>query len=342
MTELSDNVYNSWLSRTEPKFKLWNSAGLILTYKCNASCAFCYYNCSPAQDGLMPVDMAIGAWQSLRSLAGERTKIHLTGGEPFLYWDHMLDILRKGQKQKLGALDLIETNGFWAVNEKIITQRLRELDKLGMRRLKISCDPFHQEFVDLEPVKRLAAAAVELLDADRVLVRWQEYLDNPVDMKNISTAQREKNYIQAMQEYPCRFTGRASAALTRLAAVKSLEQIRQMNCGASFLGAKGVHIDPFGNIFSGTCSGIIIANINDIALEDVWRRFEPAQNKMIEMLFNHGPAGLLEKAESTGYEKQKNYASKCHLCTSIRHFYFEKAIESPTIGPGQCYLENNR
>ena len=43
MIELSENVYNSRLSRSEPKFKLWRSAGLLLTYKCNCACEFCYY-----------------------------------------------------------------------------------------------------------------------------------------------------------------------------------------------------------------------------------------------------------------------------------------------------------
>lgn len=61
MNEPSDNIYNQTIGGEEPKFKLWRSVGVILTYKCNASCEFCYYNCSPQQNGLMPVDTAISA-----------------------------------------------------------------------------------------------------------------------------------------------------------------------------------------------------------------------------------------------------------------------------------------
>ena len=107
---LSQNIYNQTLGVTEPKFKIWRNAGLLLTYKCNAKCEFCYYNCSPQQDGLMPVEMAISAWRSLKELAGDSAKIHITGGEPFLYWDLLVEILREAKQNKLTPADMIETN----------------------------------------------------------------------------------------------------------------------------------------------------------------------------------------------------------------------------------------
>jgi len=344
--KLSDNVYNQKTAKTDPKFKLWNSAGLLLTYKCNAACEFCYYNCSPQQNGLMTVDTAICAWQSLQNLAGEAAKVHITGGEPFLYWERLVEILEAAKKQNLGPVDIIETNGFWATDENVIRQRLNALDSLGMRRLKISCDPFHQEYVDIEPVRRLASEAVETLGADRVLVRWQKYLpvrqaglDNPVDMKSLSPSQREQYYIRCVKDYPCRFTGRAAEKLAELFADKPPEVIASENCKSAFLGAKGVHIDPYGNIFSGTCSGIIIANINQKPLENVWQEFHPAQNEIINILFNHGPAGLLKEAGKHGYKTKKLYADKCHLCTDVRQFFYENSLAKSAVGPAECYYE---
>jgi hypothetical protein len=90
----------------------------------------------------MNIDTALSIWQSLRILAGDTAKIHITGGEPFLYWDHLLKILEEAKKQNLGKVDLIETNGFWATSRETIKQRLKALDSLGMLRLKISTDPF--------------------------------------------------------------------------------------------------------------------------------------------------------------------------------------------------------
>jgi MoaA/NifB/PqqE/SkfB family radical SAM enzyme len=364
MYDLSESIYNKQAARHEPKFKLWRSAGLLLTYKCNAECEFCYYNCSPSKGGLMTTDMAISAWQSLKTLAGDRARVHLTGGEPFLYWDRLLQILEQGKKQKLGMVDLVETNGFWATNERITKEHIQMLDELDVHRLKISVDPFHQEYIDIEPVQLLAKIAIEMLGPDRVLVRWKKYLDNPIDIESLPPAERKEQYISAIKDYPCRFTGRAGGKLAELVAsipnatqeILTTKQphvergakylappfrrgFASMNCKSSFLAAKGIHIDPFGNVFSGTCSGIIIGNIGKSSLEDIWKQFHPSRNKIIETLFKHGPSGLLNEAKNLGYKSLNAYASKCHLCTSIRQFFFEKGLEEQTIGPIECYEE---
>jgi hypothetical protein len=345
MTELYENTYNKTLSRNEPKFKLWSNAGLLLTYKCNCLCEFCYYHCGPDKGGLMPIDMAIGAWQSLKNLAGENAKVHLTGGEAFLYWEHLEQILIEAQKQNLGKVDLIETNGFWANNDKITRERVKRLDELGINRLKISVDPFHQEYVDIKLVQRLAAISKEILGNERVLIRWEKYLDNTIDMKNISASARMDAYIQANKDFPCRFTGRAAGKLAEAVASKPAESFAHENCQTSILGAKGVHIDPFGNVFSGTCSGIILGNVNNVEthgraslLENIWKDFTPEQNEIINTLFKSGPFGLLEKAENLGYKKLPFYAAKCHLCTHIRQFLFDKGFDKSTLGPAECYL----
>ena len=337
MSELSDNVYNSRLMRNEPKLKLWRSAGLLLTYKCNCACEFCYYNCGPDKGGLMPVDTAINAWRSLENLAGEGARVHLTGGEPFLYWERLVEILEQARKEELGRCDLVETNGFWAVSEKIVAERLKVLDALGVRRFKISTDPFHQEYVDIEVVRRLAAIAKEILGPRRVLVRWEKYLENPVEVRGLEAEQRNAKLICAMEDYLCRFTGRATTELAALAKGKPIESTAAMNCSGDFLAAKGVHIDPYGNVFSGTCSGIIIGNINAEPLEETWKQFDPSAGGFVGTLFNHGPAGLLEEAIELGYEKAPHYATKCHLCTSIRQFLFDRGLDRSVVGPGECY-----
>ena len=357
MLQLSDNIYNKNASRDEPKFKIWRNAGLLLTYKCNAKCEFCYYNCSPEQEpalrseakngGLMPIEMAIEVWQSLKELAGDTApavskvepKIHITGGEPFLYWGHLEQVLREAKKKGLGRVDMIETNGFWATDEKVVAERLGILDGLGMSRLKISCDPFHQEYVDIEPVRRLARVAREVLEPDRVMVRWEKYLENPADMKNITAVERNKIYIETLKDYPCRFTGRAAGHIAELVAKETVEQISKSNCSDAFLSAKGVHIDPYGNVFSGTCSGIIVGNVNKQPLEKIWMAWQPANDKVIEVLFNLGPSGLLDEAVKLGYEPKEHYAGKCHLCTSLRRFFFEKGFYKATIGPADCFYE---
>ncbi len=337
MTDLSENIYNRGLSRDERKFKLWRSAGLLLTYRCNAACAFCYYRCAPDKGGLMPVATCLAAWRSLKMLAGDAAKIHLTGGEPFLCWEHLVEILRAGKEQGLGPVDLIETNGFWAADERLVRERLDVLAALGVRRLKISVDPFHQEYVDIEPVRRLASLAIERLGPDNVQVRWEEYLTDPVDVRRLAQAERDRVYVLAYHKYPFRFTGRAADQPAELLASRPARAFSRMTCLAGFLGAKGVHIDPYGNVFSGTCSGVILGNINRIPLDVMWKTFHPAKSDLIRTLCEQGPYGLLDEARALGYRELPAYAGKCHLCTHLRQFLFEKGALPFVIGPADCY-----
>jgi organic radical activating enzyme len=339
MPELSENIYNRSVTKAGRKLKLWRSAGLMLTYQCPAACEFCYYRCSPAKRGVMPLDTAMKAWQGIHELAGEAASVHITGGEPFLYLDEMVEILAEGRRRGLGQVDQIETNAYWADEAADISGILRKLDSLGMRVLKISCDPFHQEFIGLEKVHRLADVASEMLGEGRVLVRWEKYTKDSVTVAGLMWNEKAERYRASLAEYPCRFTGRAADRLADALAQKTVEEIGTLQCSRAFLGAKGVHIDPFGNVFSGTCSGIVIGNINDRPLADIWLQFDPPNADVIGWLFSGGPAAVARAAQADGFGLKARYAGGCHLCNDARKFFFDKGLFAAIIGPVQCYSE---
>jgi hypothetical protein len=267
----------------------------------------------------------------LRVLAADSAKIHLTGGEPFLHWEHLTAILKAALQDGLGSVDMIETNGFWATDEGLVRDRLNLLEGLGLGRLKISCDPFHQEFVPIERVRRLALAAQEILGPKRVLVRWKEYLD-----RHAADASMEAR-LRSLEEHPCRFTGRAACDLAGSVPGKSVEDLRSETCTQAFLGAKGVHVDPFGHVFNGTCSGIIVGSVIQRSLDQIWRTFNPLDVPIVRTLVECGPYGLLGPAVSQGYSPLPVYADRCHLCTHIRQFLLERGNEPSLIGPADCY-----
>lgn len=338
MYKISDNIYNRHLGREEAKLKLWRYAGLMMTYRCPAACEFCYYKCSPEKAGLMPIETALSAWESLRVLAGENAKVHITGGEPFLYFDHVLEILDEAQKRKLGPLDSIETNGYWATDRKIVEERLRLLDSAGLERLKISWDPFHAEYIDIECVRRLAEIAEEIMGSQRVFIRWAKYLNEPVRMKGEVLEERIKGYRSAVADYPCRFMGRGAGELADLFANSPVESLRGQNCKSAFLSSKGVHIDPYGNVFSGLCSGIIIGNVEERPLEKIWAEFNPSKMELISQLFDGGPTGVAEKMGNNRYTTKAMYAEKCHFCNDLRQFLFDNGEYKRIIGPCDCYI----
>lgn len=285
----------------------------------------------------MPADVALGAWESLISLAGNDARVHLTGGEPFLVFDRLAEIVQQAHKAGLTGLEYIETNASWANQTSDIREKLRFLAENGMEKLKISCDPFHQEFVDIQKVIHLQTVAESVLGPERVMVRWQRYLQNPVNFAGISDSEKQAIYRQALRDDPCRLTGRAAFFLADLLPQRPWTDYIQNPCLQAILGAKGVHIDPYGNVFSGQCSGLVVGNLSKQQLDTLWRDFNPLTCPPWKQLLTKGPAGLMDEALAQGYTPRPGYASKCHLCTDLRRFFFDKSHFWPIISPKECY-----
>jgi organic radical activating enzyme len=337
MLQLKNNLFNTRRSRDQSKLKLWRYAGLMLTYRCSAACRFCYYYCSPNASGLMSVDTAIQSWEGLVRLAGKYAKVHITGGEPFLYFDRLAQICKEASRLGLSSLDSIETNaGVWSSPDEL-TDQLRFLDDCGLDHLKVSWDAFHEEFIKVDRVRHFIAIARDVLGVDRVLVRWEKHLARPTGIRERDDSGRKDILLSAIDADSCRFTGRAAESLAPLVAKYSPEDFQGQNCQKAVLSAKGVHIDPYGNVFSGQCSGIIVGNVNHIPLDALWRTFEPDRANFFSALYENGPFGLLELAQREGYRPLDRYASKCHLCTDIRRFFFDKGMRSAIINPHDCY-----
>jgi len=273
MIELSENVYNKTLRQDEAKLKVWRYAGLMLTYQCPARCEFCYCNCGPDKSGLMPVETAIAAWRSLERMGGKDARVHITGGEPFVFFGHMVEILAEAARAKLRGPETIETNAFWAQGEKVVRDRLRLLDRLGGRNT----------------------------------------YSNPLE-------------AQVPDASTC--SGRRCVIFR----VDSREGRRDTSRNLLPTGRR-----ILGNVFSGLCSGIVVGNVCETLLEDIWRGFHPGQNDIVERLFAEGPFGLLSAARQAGYDSRSFYAGKCHLCMCLRQFFFDKQEYETIIGPCECY-----
>ena len=158
-------------------------------------------------------------------------------------------------------------------------------------------------------------------------------------MTNLSPAERIQHFKTSLGDYPCRLTGRAAKALANSMQKIPIDTIKKLNCKKTFLSAKGVHIDPLGNVFSGTCSAIAIGNLTKTPLDKLWCDFDLTANEVVAALTAAGPAGLLQKALKLGYKKADNYANKCHFCTNLRQFFFDNGEYNEIITPAQCYSD---
>src|SRR5262245_52930209 len=169
----------------------------MITYWCNARCAFCYVYSAPDRGGEMPVEDAVDLWRGLDQLAasaGKTMRIHLAGGEPFYDWVRLISIVRAARDAGLTRLEKIETNAFWATADGLTRARLELLDALGMEKLVISADVYHQEFVGIDRVQRCVEIARDVLGAGRVRVRWWDFYDKPVDLRRSDAASKQRAY----------------------------------------------------------------------------------------------------------------------------------------------------
>jgi hypothetical protein len=321
----------------------WEFAGLLLTNWCSARCAFCYVHSGPNRRNEMTITTALRLWRELDELAlrhGRSMRIHLAGGEPFGDWPRLAGLCRAARDAALSPLEKIETNAFWATDDNLTRARLELLGALGLERLVVSSDVFHQEFIPIERVQRCVKTAQAVLGRQRARVRWWDFYHAPADLRHADEATRGQAYQAALARHRDRLTGRAALLLADLLPRHPAAEFRHENCAANILGSRHVHIDAAGHIFPGVCSGIIIGRAADYTVGDIWHEFAAnwPGNPVVNALVTAGSYGLLQLAEPLGYRaRPAGYADKCHLCTHIRQFLFDRGIWPEHIGPAECY-----
>ncbi len=287
----------------------------------------------------MNPDAALEYWHDLRDLAGANLKVHLTGGEPFGDWPALLAVLQAAQIQGMTAHE-VETNASWCTDRQEAQRRCRKLDEVGLGRLVVSCDLYHQEFVPYERVALLAEVAQKILGPERLRIRWRDFFADPVSVNDMSPPQRRQAYVQAWQNHRDRLTGRAADQIAPLLALQAPETFAGQNCGKAILASRHVHIDPLGNVFPGVCAGIVLGNAANERLARIRRRLASSPDEILQRLITFGPCGLLDLAQQHGYRPSgRGFAGKCHLCSDLRKYLFKEGKFAPTIGPAQCYRE---
>ncbi len=327
----------------ELKPAVWEFAGLLLTYWCNARCAFCYVYGGPDRGGEMPVADAVKLWAGLDRLAarhGKQMRIHLSGGEPFGDWPRLASTVRTARDAGLIPPEKIETNAFWATDDDRTRAWLELADALGLGTLVVSTDVYHQEFVPIERVRRCVQIGRKVLGRGRVRVRWWESLHEPMDLRGLSPVEKQRAYRVALQRHKDRLSGRAAGRLALLLARYPAEHFKDQHCAEEVLRSRHVHVDPYGNVFPGVCNGIILGNALKQGVEGVWQGLSGRwrENPVVEAVVTGGSFELMERAKTFGYgELPGGYANKCHLCTHVRQFLVDEGRWPEFVGPPECY-----
>ena len=106
----------------------------------------------------MPYALAIKAIDESIGLGAEW--ISFTGGEPFLVFDELLELVK--YTSAAGVLKEVVTNCSWADTNQNALYHLNQLKDAGLDALNLSVDDFHQDKISLDNVKNCFDAAKRL------------------------------------------------------------------------------------------------------------------------------------------------------------------------------------
>ncbi len=315
-----------------------SAVGVLITYWCNARCAHCYLRCGPLRRLEMTAEDAHGHFAAIGRLGIDAADIHIGGGEPFGNFAHLLDVLRAAREAGLAGIGYVETNGFWATDDKLVIDRLQTLAAYGVQRISLSVDVYHQAFVDPLAVARLARLTPQVLGERSLRVRRWRSLKAPVDLRGLGSDELRAAYQSALADFPERMTGRAADELAPLLPGRPPDDFRSMNCSRALLESGHVHVDPQGIVSPGTCAGIIIGRATEDQPLDLL--LSRPRGQICNRLIDGGPLALAAMAAESGYRpRPQGYADKCHLCTDVRHWLVGRGMAADEIGPASLYCE---
>jgi hypothetical protein len=322
------------------------AAGLLVTDFCPARCRHCYVSAGPAGKRWMTADAARGHFAALRRLGVSADGVHIGGGEPFGRgteddFDRLLAIVRAARQAGLEGVGYVETGGAWVDSEARVRQWLAALAEAGMRRIAISADPYHQEFIRPECVRLLYTVARDALPRGGVRARRWRWLQSPHDVAAMPENARKSLFQSTLERYPERMTGRAAEELAPLVRRVPVGEVPDDGCAKALLASRHVHVDPEGWVYPGTCAGIMLGRATaERPLDELLCGWRVGDRPRIALLAAGGPKRLLDEAERGGFEADPaGYAGKCHLCWSVRRRFVQSGAGVEDFAPESVYLK---
>ena len=248
-------------------------------------------------------------------------RIHFAGGEPFLYFEQMLEVCRHAQG--CGFVHSLVTNGFWARKPQRASEMFERLKRLGLCRVELSTDVFHQEFLPMwivsNAIKVLKAVGIPI--TLRVVTTRRHSVDTV--LRQLTPDDLDDIEIVGSPVVP---VGRATYAVPK---------------DEFYLSPSGAHgscdtllnltVRSDGNVYP-CCAGseenpsLSLGNIVNFPIDTLVRNAEI--NLMIRRLIHAGPSSFfaLLSAEGLAHKIRSEYTNICHACTEL--FADEEVVDA--------------
>ncbi|WP_414732740.1 radical SAM protein [Acetobacterium carbinolicum] len=279
--------------------------GLVYTYKCNASCASCCFECHPNLTEKMELKDAL---DYIHQAAASSTfdEIGISGGEALLYEDEVLKIL--DYASGLGLKTSLTTNGFWGNTQENALYKLELLKEKGLTNLVVSTDEFHQSFIDYDYIENILIA--------------NEIVGIPLKIYNL-VIRTSSEHPLATKYKQCDWIKGACVPAGR-----AKHQIPSGNYIYGDYGGRCIYADKLtimpDNFVYPCCSPGIrlksmqLGSVSELSIAQLVQAKENAA--LLNIIIRRGPKWLKEAGEARGcilQNRQDEYVSICHLCMEI-------------------------
>ena len=304
------------------------SAGVFLTYKCANDCRHCLYACSPewpadwlsVEDGEQVLEQLAQAMHGKYPTPGRigvNTGVHLSGGEPFLNFELLLQLAEAARRVGVPAT-FAETSAFWATDDDSTRQKLEALREAGLDGILISANPFILERVPFERTERALRISLEVFPTYNVILYQQFFYEQFTQLGLRGTLSFEE-YMEVggygLQYVELFAGGQTPYRLAHLYQHFPASAFFGANCVAELVREWHVHVDNYCNFVPGFCAGLSLGDARDLdtVCDGIELEGLPVLRAILTDLEELHRLGL-----EYGYQELEGYVSKCHLCLDVR------------------------
>jgi pyruvate-formate lyase-activating enzyme len=293
---------------------------LGITNRCNYDCKHCGVESGLHDRRRLTVEEMKDYIDQAAAMQDEGLKISITGGEPFLCFEDVVEIIAHAKTKKAQRIGLV-TNCHWATSYDLAIRKLKTLQQAGLSAISFSVDEFHLQNVPIENVRTAfrAAADLDIYVGIKVVVfkDSSRAADFAREMQDLTLGR-----TISIEEIPCLPVGRARSLPDEM--FLYTPGLPQGRCH----GLGGFVVECDGTFFTCCVPGwpkrLSCGNARHQSIADM---VDHASNTSFLLTMRaNGPAYFVPFFEEAGVPIARDrFVSECHLCQTL----LTAADESP-------------
>ncbi|WIG71403.1 hypothetical protein KEC58_21545 (plasmid) [Photobacterium damselae] len=295
---------------------------VITTYKCNAACTNCCFECNPQRQATLTLDRIKDNILNAKRSYPKLQLVVFTGGECFTLGQNLFEAISFASS--LGLHTRCVTNGYWGKTKLNADKVAIKLLDAGLSELNISTGIEHQEWVSIESIINAAESTSQLGFRPLIMVEEDTYegkhFEKLVKNEKISTLLL-KNLINIQSN--CWVDFRENKNRTKYSS----------NCNLLYSGCSqlfnNIVITPHNYLAS--CCGLTLEHIPSLKLGNLENNtiselYKSQFDEFIKIwLYVDGPYKIINKV--CGYDYLENkFGIIHHQCQACFYLFQDKHI----------------